>query len=63
MKENHSHRYLPEVIDICFSIYSISSHAYNTFRNVLNLPSETALKNHFQEIIRGEEENFIDIMS
>lgn len=59
--EPNARKYPNEILDICFAIYSISPNAYETFRNVLDLPCKSTLSNHFSDIIKEEKNNLLDI--
>lgn len=54
-------KYSDEILDICFALHSISSNSYSVLRNILDLPCESTLKNHFKDRVNYEKNNLIDI--
>lgn len=53
-KVTNEKKYSDEILDICFSLYSISSNSYSILRNILDLPCESTLKNHFKDRVNYE---------
>lgn len=59
----NNREYPQDVLDICFSIYSISEESYELLVKVLDLPSKSTIKDHFSKIVKEEKQNITDISS
>ena len=50
----NNREYPQDVLDICFSLYSISEESYELLVKVLDLPSKSTIKDHFSKIVKEE---------
>ena len=59
--KKNGNRYSDVILDLCFTLFSVSPNAYNILRCYLNLPCENTLRYHFQEKVKEIVENLQDM--